>query len=213
MHLASGRAALALLFRYGIPWHESLPCVRSLTVVQRGLLLKQLESKVHSVSTSSMGRLFDAIASLVGVRQAIHFEGQAAMELEYLSRATHGRAHIRIPTRIDGTRWRLATRLRGIAKGCGRRRAGRKGSERDRREVSSDDCGGERRHLRKSPGGTGDPCHWIDRWSLSECTTDTTVATSTGVARIPSTLSSLGSTERRRDCTRPGSYRSASFAA
>ncbi len=33
--LHPARAALALLFRYGMPWHESLPCVRSLTVVQR----------------------------------------------------------------------------------------------------------------------------------------------------------------------------------
>ncbi len=43
------------------------------------MLAKQLNSPV----TTSMGRLFDAVASLVNLRQQIHFEGQAAMELEF----------------------------------------------------------------------------------------------------------------------------------
>jgi hydrogenase maturation protein HypF len=41
-----------------------------------------LRTGAHSPPTSSVGRLFDAVASLVGLRQAAEFEGQAAMELE-----------------------------------------------------------------------------------------------------------------------------------
>ncbi|MGD0744415.1 MAG: carbamoyltransferase HypF, partial [Verrucomicrobiota bacterium] len=45
----------------------------------RTMLAKQLNSPL----TSSVGRLFDAVASLVNLRQQIRFEGQAAMELEF----------------------------------------------------------------------------------------------------------------------------------
>ena len=42
-----------------------------------------LAKKLNSPVTSSMGRLFDAVASLINLRQQIRFEGQAAMELEF----------------------------------------------------------------------------------------------------------------------------------
>ena len=42
-----------------------------------------LAKKVNSPLTSSVGRLFDAVASMVNLRQQIRFEGQAAMELEF----------------------------------------------------------------------------------------------------------------------------------
>src|SRR6516164_9536454 len=44
-----------------------------------------LERGLHSPLTSSAGRLFDAVASIIGLRHLCRFEGQAAMELEFLT--------------------------------------------------------------------------------------------------------------------------------
>ncbi len=45
-------------------------------------ILKMIEKGVNSPLTSSLGRLFDGIAALIGLRQIVKYEGQAAMELE-----------------------------------------------------------------------------------------------------------------------------------
>lgn len=47
------------------------------------LLRQMLTKKINSPLTSSAGRLFDAVASLTGLRDIAKFEGQAAMELEW----------------------------------------------------------------------------------------------------------------------------------
>ncbi len=48
----------------------------------QGVLVRMLERELNSPLSTSVGRLFDAVASLAGVAQENRFEGQAAMELE-----------------------------------------------------------------------------------------------------------------------------------
>jgi hydrogenase maturation protein HypF len=47
------------------------------------ILRTVFKKKINAPLTSSAGRLFDAVAALIGLRQRTHFEGQAAMELEF----------------------------------------------------------------------------------------------------------------------------------
>ena len=62
---------------------SDLPPVADLEPASRRLLAKLIDSGLGSPLTSSAGRLFDAVSALAGIRQAVRFEGQAAMELEF----------------------------------------------------------------------------------------------------------------------------------
>jgi hydrogenase maturation protein HypF len=48
------------------------------------LLLQMIRQGINSPLTSSCGRLFDGVAALIGLREAVAYEGQAAMELEMI---------------------------------------------------------------------------------------------------------------------------------
>ncbi|MGN6556371.1 MAG: carbamoyltransferase HypF [Verrucomicrobiota bacterium] len=79
------RAALGLLYeQFGGACFEraDLPTVAAFSKRERTALRAMLSRGVNSPWCSSMGRLFDAVASLTGLRQQMRFEGQAAMELE-----------------------------------------------------------------------------------------------------------------------------------
>jgi hydrogenase maturation protein HypF len=61
------------------------------------LLEQMLQKKLNCPLTSSMGRLFDAVAAFLGICQKINYEGQAAMMLEYLAEPSEkGSYHFRI---------------------------------------------------------------------------------------------------------------------
>ena len=84
------RTALALLWSLGLDWDDRLASVAEFCAEDRTTLRVQLEKKINTPMTSSMGRLFDAAAALAGVRQSVNYEAQAAIEFEALADPLEG---------------------------------------------------------------------------------------------------------------------------
>ena len=78
------RISFAYLWKLGYKWEPVLPCYEEICVQEQLALHSQLEHSINSPLNSSVGRLFDAVSALLGVRPVINYEAQAAIELEAL---------------------------------------------------------------------------------------------------------------------------------
>ena len=94
--LPGGDAAVRQPWRSALSWlrdtfgNQSLPDLPFLQQIPEreiAVIMQMLERNINSVQTSSCGRLFDAVASMIGLRQEVTFEGQAAIELEMIAAA------------------------------------------------------------------------------------------------------------------------------
>jgi len=92
--LPGGEAAIRKPYRMALSYLYSLlgedfslkglP-ISKLNSLELGTIKQQLRRRINSPLTSSVGRLFDAVSALTGVRAEIDYEAQAAIELEMLA--------------------------------------------------------------------------------------------------------------------------------
>jgi hydrogenase maturation protein HypF len=78
------RMAVSYLFNtFGKAFYDlDLPLFQGLEKEKIRVVLEMISKQVNSPQTSSLGRLFDGVAAILGIRKTVAYEGQAAMELE-----------------------------------------------------------------------------------------------------------------------------------
>jgi hydrogenase maturation protein HypF len=105
--MPGGAAAIREPWRMAVSWLGAAfggQVPERLAVVGRNLgrweqVAALARSGTASVATSSAGRLFDAVSAILGVRDAVNYEGQAAVELEQLADPAEAAAY---PARVGG---------------------------------------------------------------------------------------------------------------
>ena len=65
---------------------DDLPFLRHIDQQAINIIRQQVDKKINCPMTSSLGRIFDAAASLIGIRNQVNYEAQAAIELEVFSK-------------------------------------------------------------------------------------------------------------------------------
>ncbi len=88
--------------------------IKRINIQKWNILKKSIEKHLATPLTSSMGRLFDAVSSLLSVRDKVNYEGQAAIELERIAEPLEeGRYEFHLPWNL----WPMAIDVASVIKG------------------------------------------------------------------------------------------------
>ena len=87
-----------------------LPFLAEVDPRKLSVVLQMMEREINSPRTSSCGRLFDAVAALLGLRGTVNFEAQAAIELEMAARDSASEAAYPLDLELHGTTWQIGTK-------------------------------------------------------------------------------------------------------
>jgi hydrogenase maturation protein HypF len=87
-----------------------LPFLAEIDSRKLNVVLQMMEREINSPRTSSCGRLFDAVAALVGLRGTVNFEAQAAIELEMAARDSGSEAAYPLDLNLQGATWQIGTK-------------------------------------------------------------------------------------------------------
>ena len=74
-------------------WDLKLPLFRDIEKRKIQFILDMIEKGVNCPETSSLGRLFDGVSALLGIRYRVSYEGQAAVELETAATGSDGESY------------------------------------------------------------------------------------------------------------------------
>jgi hydrogenase maturation protein HypF len=84
--LAGGDAAIREPWRAALAYCSETPAgLHGVPEERIRVVRRMIEARINTVRTSSCGRLFDAVAAIIGLRHEVTFEGQAAIELEMIA--------------------------------------------------------------------------------------------------------------------------------
>jgi len=108
------RMAISYLFD---TFGENFPFILNISQKKKDLVISQIKKGINTPITSSCGRLFDAVSSILGIApEEIEFEGEAAMRLEAISFDCEDYYKIGLLKRKNGYTIDLAPLIKGIIK-------------------------------------------------------------------------------------------------
>ncbi len=105
------RVALSYLVKHYVKDLDTLdlPFIRGIDSRRRQIIQQMINRQIHSPRTSSCGRLFDAVASLAGIRSTVNYEAQAAIELEMAAHDSSDQGAYPFDLLPDGPNWQIGT--------------------------------------------------------------------------------------------------------